>query len=227
MNAVATDDAFEAGLRKTFEDRAGDFSQELRDLLRAFWNDAYQEGHTAGFQDGHATGNGQLELLFTSVVRGRQVDEVFRPDARRDMPMHLTGSFNLVVQPWVMEAWQSILDAPDLKTAAQMFERKGFQLVGSHRFTGVDLASRLLALERERIDDALVDLASGPDKSIVGLWTSQKPNFMSSQNSSMLVQSSPSPFVQEYHGEYVENSSDTPTSSGSSPSEDDPPMDSR
>jgi hypothetical protein len=73
-----------------------------------------------------------------------------------------------------------------------------------------------------------IDLGIGSDETVVTTgtvnpWTSQGPSLSSLENFSMSDKSFRSQFIQEIHGAYVDRSSGTPTESGSSPSEDDPP----
>jgi hypothetical protein len=116
---------FMEDLKTAFGERALEFSPDLVESLQTLWNAGIgrelirgTERELMEYERGRSHGHNELSLLFTKVVSGRKVDDVMRVS-------HLEkyeGQLSTVLQPWVVEAFQKILDAPDLEAAARTLE---------------------------------------------------------------------------------------------------------
>ena len=108
--------SYEDDLREVFGDRAGSLPQGGRVFLKRLWEAGRRHGgreRSVDFQQGRNAGLAELSVLFTEVIRGLPVNEVFQEDGHDPH----NGQVNLKLQPWVMAKLQDILDAPDLDSA--------------------------------------------------------------------------------------------------------------
>lgn len=134
---LARAEEFEEDVGPVFGERAQAFSPELMGLLQRLWEAGVargiEEGREIGIRDGRASradrelergaqqGRRELGLRFTEVIRGRKVNDVMRM-GRLDQE---GGRLEAVLQPWVVEAFQKIVDAPSLEEARRALEGKG------------------------------------------------------------------------------------------------------
>lgn len=104
---------FETDVNDVFGSRARDFSPDLRALLQALWNAAFERGITRSaerYEAGCRQGRKEIEVLFANVLRGRSVHEVLR----MGQIDRAEGRLEMALHPWVVEAFQKILDEPTL-----------------------------------------------------------------------------------------------------------------
>lgn len=116
--------SLEEDLRAIFGDRVDTFRPEGMRLLRRLWEAGRKQGRQdreLDFYQGRNAGLAELSVMFTEVIRGLPINEVFQEDGHDPR----TGQVNFKLQPWVWNLMQRILDAPDLDSAREVARELG------------------------------------------------------------------------------------------------------
>ena len=109
--------SFEETLQELFEERADDLTPEHRRMLWTLWRRAEEAGRASragDFDRGRTAGLQELATLFSKVLSGRKLQDVFFLEGRV-----------MTYQPWATDALQQVMDAGDLEEAERIASELG------------------------------------------------------------------------------------------------------
>ena len=114
-------DVFTQTLQSIFGERAETMTGDQKRMLRRLWKKGLQQGTSDGFNRGRTAGIQELGVLFSEVLKGERLHDVFVPSTEN-------GFANMGIHSWVNDALQQIMDAHDLdsarKVAAKLEEQR-------------------------------------------------------------------------------------------------------
>lgn len=111
---------FEESLREVFGEKADELSSQQRRMLKSLWTLGRRKGleeRSSDFEQGRRAGIGELAVLFTMVLRGRPMNQVF---FLRSSQIELQEAWAIELRPWAQAALQQVMDAPDLEEAERV-----------------------------------------------------------------------------------------------------------